>query len=530
MTISSTTNRVVYTGNAVTTAFSFPYAFFAQADLIVVSTIIATGAQTTQALTTDYTISGSTDSLGHYSSGGTVTALVAPAATVTWTIYRDPAATQTTDLVANDALPAEALEAAFDYQTMLNQRTRDLVARSLRQPDGDSAALSAIPAKVARAGRLLGFDATTGDVAVTTTNYLADVATVAAIAANVTTVAGISANVTTVAGISANVTTVAGISADVTTVAGISASVTTVVGMSSAITTLNSNAANVTTVAGISANVTTVAGISANVTTVAGMSSAITTLNSNAANVNTVAGISANVTTVAGISANVTTVAGISADVTTNATNIVAIQGASANASSASSSASAAASSAAAAAASAASIATPIPVASGGTASTTAAAAKIALAVISAATGSEIIPSGTTAQRDASPAAGYMRFNTTTTSFEGYSGAAWAAIGGGSALSNDTSTATDIYPIFAAATSGTPTTVYTSNAKLLYKPSTGEFKATAPVALNGLVMNATAIATSYTIETGYNASSVGPVTIGGGVVITISSGQRWLVL
>ena len=168
-------------------------------------------------------------------------------------------------------------------------------------------------------------------------------------------------------------------------------------------------------------------------------------------------------------------------------------------------------------------------VANGGTASTTAAAAKIALEVITAATGAEVIPAGTTAQRDASPAAGYMRFNTTTTSFEGYSGAAWAAIGGGSALSNDTATTSDIYPLFAAATSGTPTTIYTSNAKLLYKPSTGEFKATAPVALNGLVMNATAVATSYTIETGYNAHSVGPVTIGGGVVITISSGQRWLV-
>ena len=170
-----------------------------------------------------------------------------------------------------------------------------------------------------------------------------------------------------------------------------------------------------------------------------------------------------------------------------------------------------------------------LPVANGGTASSTAAAAKIALEVITAATGAEVIPAGTTAQRDASPAAGYMRFNTTTTSFEGYSGAAWAAIGGGSALSNDTATTSDIYPLFASATSGTPTTIYTSNAKLLYKPSTGEFKANAPVALNGLVMNATAVATSYTIETGYNAHSVGPVTIGGGVVITISSGQRWLV-
>lgn len=159
MTISTTTNRVTYTGNGVTVAFSFPYAFFAQADLVVVETIIATGVQTTKALTTHYTISGSVDALGHYSSGGTVTAVTAPASTVTWTIYRDPAATQTTDLVENDPMPAESLEAALDYQTMLNQRTRDIAARSLQQPEGDSATIDRLPSKVDRASMYLGFDA-----------------------------------------------------------------------------------------------------------------------------------------------------------------------------------------------------------------------------------------------------------------------------------------------------------------------------------------------------------------------------------
>jgi len=159
MTISTTTNRVTYTGNGVTVAFSFLYAFFAQADLVVVETIIATGVQTTKALTTDYTISGSVDALGHYSSGGTVTAVTAPASTVTWTIYRDPTATQTTDLVENDPMPAESIEAALDYQTMLNQRTRDIAARSLQQPEGDSATIDRLPAKVDRASMYLGFDA-----------------------------------------------------------------------------------------------------------------------------------------------------------------------------------------------------------------------------------------------------------------------------------------------------------------------------------------------------------------------------------
>jgi hypothetical protein len=48
-------------------------------------------------------------------------------------------------------------------------------------------------------------------------------------------------------------------------------------------------------------------------------------------------------------------------------------------------------------------------------------------------TGSAIIPSGTDAQRDGSPSAGYFRFNTDSDSFEGYDGTAWGAIGGGGA-------------------------------------------------------------------------------------------------
>ena len=44
-------------------------------------------------------------------------------------------------------------------------------------------------------------------------------------------------------------------------------------------------------------------------------------------------------------------------------------------------------------------------------------------------TGSAPLPSGTTAQRDGSPSAGFIRFNTETSSFEGYDGSAWEAVG-----------------------------------------------------------------------------------------------------
>ena len=105
-----------------------------------------------------------------------------------------------------------------------------------------------------------------------------------------------------------------------------------------------------------------------------------------------------------------------------------------------------------------------------------------------------------------------------------------ASVSGGAALSNDTSTASDLYPMFAAATSGTPTTVYTSNAKLLYKPSTGELKASQLVATNGIIANSATIAANYTIASGQNAMSTGAVTVNSGVTVTVSSGSRWVVL
>jgi hypothetical protein len=173
-----------------------------------------------------------------------------------------------------------------------------------------------------------------------------------------------------------------------------------------------------------------------------------------------------------------------------------------------------------------------LPIANGGTNAVTAAAAKISLEVISAATGSEILPTGTTGQRDASPAAGYLRFNTTSTEFEGYNGTAWSSVGG-SAITNDTTTATNLYPAFLGATTGTATAIYTGNANYLYKPSTGELQARVPVALNGLFVNATTLVSSYTIASGQSAQSVGGssgFTIPGGLSVTISSGSRWVVL
>jgi len=106
----------------------------------------------------------------------------------------------------------------------------------------------------------------------------------------------------------------------------------------------------------------------------------------------------------------------------------------------------------------------------------------------------------------------------------------WATVISGAALSNDTATATNVFPLFADAITGTPTTIYTSNAKLLYKPSTGEFTSSVHISSNGIQVNSKTVSTSYTIATGNSGMSAGPITIASGQTVTVSSGSRWVVL
>jgi len=56
------------------------------------------------------------------------------------------------------------------------------------------------------------------------------------------------------------------------------------------------------------------------------------------------------------------------------------------------------------------------------------------------------------------------------------------------------------------------------------------------VATNGgggvgaVMVNATTVTENYTIDTGTNAVSVGPISLASGKSITIASGQRWVIL
>ena len=101
-------------------------------------------------------------------------------------------------------------------------------------------------------------------------------------------------------------------------------------------------------------------------------------------------------------------------------------------------------------------------------------------------TSSLTIPSGTTAQRDGSPAVGMFRHNTTLNQFEGYNNGAWGAIGGG-----------------AGATGGGTDEVFFESDQ--------------------------AVTTNYTLSSGKNAHTVSP-TINSGVTVTVPSGAILVIL
>lgn len=163
MSLSTTATRITYTGDGTTVAFAVPFAFFAASDLQVVQRVIATGVETILTIATNYTVSGGNGSTG------TVTAVVAPAATVQWTIRRVTARTQLVDYLTGDAFPAETHERALDRLMAVVQEVEDAVLRSARGPLTDAGTLNELPAAAARASRYLAFDAAGQPIAASTT-------------------------------------------------------------------------------------------------------------------------------------------------------------------------------------------------------------------------------------------------------------------------------------------------------------------------------------------------------------------------
>jgi hypothetical protein len=123
MAISTTTNRIAYTGDGTTTQFTYPFKIFAATDLqVYVNAVLKT-------LTTDYTVSG----VGS-ESGGTVTFNTAPPSGQTVLIVRIEPLTQLVDLPSNDKFPSQTVEDALDKLTMLVQQLNEVDRRAMKFP------------------------------------------------------------------------------------------------------------------------------------------------------------------------------------------------------------------------------------------------------------------------------------------------------------------------------------------------------------------------------------------------------------
>jgi hypothetical protein len=166
---------------------------------------------------------------------------------------------------------------------------------------------------------------------------------------------------------------------------------------------------------------------------------------------------------------------------------------------------------------------TALPIANGGTGQTTASAAFNALSPITTA-GDLILGTGVnTAGRLGIGSNGQVLQSNGTT-------ASWATFTGGATITPTTTNAT-YYLVGTSLTSGTFSTAsISSTTPISYNPSTGDLTSPQVVASNGLIENASTINTSYTIASGKNAMSVGPITVASGQSVTVSSGQRWVVL
>lgn len=539
--ISDVTRRVVYSGSAGTGPYSFTFEVLAATDLAVYKD------QALLTLTTDYSVTINADGTG------SVTLVVAATSANNITLVGNRAIERTTDFVTGGDLFANSLNDELDSLVIFTQQIKETADRGLKAPITDPTDVNMVlPTKASRIGKTLAFDGsgnptvgedignwrgnwaaatsyTVRDLVKDTANYniyRCNTAHTASGSAPISSNADsakwdLVIDATAVADAqAAQAAAEAAQAAAETAETNAAASEAAAASSASAASTSASNAASSASAASTSAS-----NASSSASAASASASAASTSETNAANSASAASTSASnaASSASAASTSASNAASSASAASTSASNASSSASAAASsASSASSSASAAASSASAAATSETNAAAALasfnatylgaqasdptldnegdPVTAGdwyfntssnisriydGSAWSNVSLDPGIVVGKTSSTGSAAVPSGTQAQRDGSPSAGYFRFNSDTSSFEGYNGSAWGSVGGG-------------------ATGGGNDAVFVENDQV--------------------------VTADYTIPSGKNAMSTGPVTINSGVTVTISSGSRYVVI
>lgn len=126
MAVTTEKTREDYDGNGSTTAFAVGFYFLKDTHLEVIL-VQTDGAEITQVLNSDYTVTGAGNP-----AGGSISMNIAPASGERLAILRDMPLTQETELTANGDLPAKTLEQTYDYSRMVDQQIDEGKNRTLR--------------------------------------------------------------------------------------------------------------------------------------------------------------------------------------------------------------------------------------------------------------------------------------------------------------------------------------------------------------------------------------------------------------
>lgn len=140
-TVSTSTNKVIYNGDATSTTFAFSFNIFAKSDLLVYE-IDSLNVSHTLALNTDYTVSTTTfpnnGNVVLVGGGGYPTIPIG----AKLVILRQLPLTQNISISDNSATPAATTNQAYDRSVMISQQLQEQINRSLLQPVTISTALT----------------------------------------------------------------------------------------------------------------------------------------------------------------------------------------------------------------------------------------------------------------------------------------------------------------------------------------------------------------------------------------------------
>lgn len=158
MSISSENRKAgPYTGNGIAASFTFSFKVFSASDVVVTRQVIATGAETTLVLLTDYTVTLNGNQ--ELNPGGSVVLPAALASTFKLTITSGVANLQPTTLTNAGGFYPTVINDSLDRATILTQQLRERLLRSISYPVSDPTNVATtLPAAAQRASKVLSFD------------------------------------------------------------------------------------------------------------------------------------------------------------------------------------------------------------------------------------------------------------------------------------------------------------------------------------------------------------------------------------